>query len=295
MSQEPRPSSVPPGRYRLTPVPSQHVEESRRLIESAGETVEPRRAVVLGAGNCAEIPLAHLAARFDEIVVNDMDEKLLEQGLAAAELDTASREKIRLHVADLTGVTETLLAKIASSLEHAETPEAAIDEIARLVDEEPVPGAQIEGKYELVVASCVLSQLHFALLHGAGNLFESRFPEHLETLRSSVRWTGALYQMARRMEARLIDDLAQLLAEGGLIYLSESAQMCYIKLAADGMWETEGTYRMLRTQDITDYLDRRFATIAQGRWHWVVSPPEKPEDVGRLFDVQAVVLRMWRQ
>jgi hypothetical protein len=287
--------NVPSGLYRLTPVPSRHVEESRRLIQSAGETVEPRRAVVLGAGNCAEIPLAELAARFDEVVVNDVDQKLLEQGLAAAHLDESSRAKIRVHVADLTGATEPLLTKIEAALKQEAGADAAIELMARLVDDEPVPGAKIEGKYELVVASCILSQLHFALLHRAGDLFEQRFAGQLETLRASVRWTKALYDMARRMETRLIDDLAELLAEGGLIYLSESAQMCYIKLAADGQWETEGTHRMLRTQDITDNLDRRFATIANGRWHWVVSPPEKAGEVGRLFDVQAVVLRMWRR
>jgi hypothetical protein len=283
---------VPPARYRLAPVVSRHVEESRRMIQAAAESVAPRRAVVLGAGNCAEIPLASLAARFDEIVINDVDEKLLAQGLAAAGLDEASRAKIRLHVADLTGVTETLLAKIASALAETLGAEAALESMARLLDDEPLPGARIEGAYDLVIASCVLSQLHFALLHRAGDLFAQRFPGELETLRASVRWTKALFDMARRMESRLIDELAGLAAEGGLIYLSESAQMCYVKLVALDHWETEGTYRMLRTQDITDYLDRRFAPIARGRWHWVVSPPEKVGDVGRMFDVQAVVVRL---
>ncbi len=96
------------------------------------------------------------------------------------------------------------------------------------------------------------------------------------------------------MEARFIDDLVAHLAERGLIYLSDSPQLCYIKLMPDGQWETEGTYRLLRSKELADYLDRRFAPIAQGRWHWIVSPPEKPGDVGRLFDVQAVVLRVWR-
>jgi hypothetical protein len=285
----------PAGVYRLTPVVSRHVEESRRLIQAAAETVEPRRAIVLGAGGCAEIPLAALAARFDEIIVNDVDEKLLAQGLEAAGLAAASRAKIRAHLADLTGVTETLLAKIAATLARADNATAALELMARLVDEQPVGGASFEGKYDLVVASCVLSQLHFGLLHRAADLFEERFPGELETLRSSIHWTKALFDMARRMESRLIDDLADLLAEGGLIYLSESAQMCYVKLTDDDRWETEGTYRMLRSQDITDYLDRRFAAIAHGRWQWVGSPPEKVGQVGRLFDVQAVVLRMWRR
>jgi hypothetical protein len=281
----------PPGVYRLAPVPSEHVDQSRRLILAAAEAVEPRRAIVLGAGNCAEIPLAELAARFDEIVINDVDEKLLDEGLAAAHLDDAAAKKIRCHVADLTGATEPLLEKIAAAIADAAAPDAAIEAISKLVDDEAVPGARLSGTHELVVASCVLSQLHFALLHRAGDLFERRFAGELERLRASVRWTKALYDVARRMEHRFIDDLAGLVAPGGLVYLSESAQMCYIKLASDGMWETAGTYRMLHSQDIADYLDGRFTIAVRARWHWIVSPPTQPGDVGRLFDVQAVVLR----
>jgi len=283
------------GPYQLAPVASQHVEESRRLILAAAETVYPGRAVVLGAGNCLEIPLTELAARFEQVTLNDVDGKLLEQAIAAAQLERPARAKLEIQVADLTGVTEKLLEKFDAALPSTSDPAEAIEQMARLVDEQEVAAMPIEGKYELVVASCVLSQLHFALAHRSNERFEARFPNQLEQLRNSPRWAAALLGMARRMEARFIDGLVGLLEQGGLIYLSESPQMCYVKLTDDGNWQTEGTFRMLRTQDITDYVDPRFAVIAHGRWYWVVAPPETAGQVGRLFDVQALVLRVWRR
>jgi hypothetical protein len=298
MSDDPKDSSAssaPSEPYLLLPLPSRHVEESRRLIRAAAEEVQPGRAIVLGAGNCAEIPLAELVARFEQLTLNDVDGTLLEQGIAAAGLDAAAQAKIDVRVADLTGVTDPIIEKIEAVLGAISDLDTAVEQMATIVDEEQPTNMPIEGQFDLVVASCVLSQLHFGLAHRSGERFERRFAGQVERLRQCPRWTTALYQMARRMEARFIDGVAALSAQGGLIYLSESPQMCSIKLTADGRWETEGTYRMLRTQDLTDYADRRFAIVAHGRWHWVVSPPQDVGQVGRLFDVQALVLKKWRR
>ena len=73
------------------------------------------------------------------------------------------------------------------------------------------------------------------------------------------------------MEARFIDDLVALVAPSGLVYLSESVQMCYVELTADGRWQTEGTYRMLRDRlrsgrlsSNARFVDRRAATLGTG-------------------------------
>ncbi len=288
------PAGTPPGPYLHQPVEDQQVAESRRLILAAAESAEPGRAAVLGAGNCAEIPLAELIARFEQVTINDVEPGELNKGIVAAHLDDAARAKLDVQIADLTGATETLLKKTAEALDAAADPDAAIEKISQLVVHQPLEGMPLDGKFDLIVASCVLSQLHFGLLHRTADLFENKYPGKVDCLRQSVRWSSALYEMARRMEKQFIDDLAARVAPGGLIYLSDSTQMCYVKRTPEGKWETEGTYRLLRSQYITDYFDRRFVVVANGRWHWVVSPPQKPGDVGRLFDVQAVVLRTWR-
>jgi len=289
-----QPENVAAGPYVRDPVPCQQVAESKKLILTAAEWAQPGSLLILGAGHCAELPLKELAARFEKITINDVDNAVLEEGLAAAGLTEAERQKLTIHIADLTGVTESLISRIEDILSANRDPQAAIEAMSHLLDTALVAGMPITGKFDLVIASCVLSQLHFGLLHRARLAFDKQFPGQDKLLADSVRWSSALFEMARRMEKKFIDDLAEHVAPGGFIYLSDSTQMCYVKPAPEGKWETEGTYRMLRTRYITDYLDERFVSVGRERWDWVVSPPHQPGDVGRVYDVQGVVLRTWR-
>lgn len=298
MSHDPRQSSdegAPQrGPYMLEPIASKHIDESRRMILRAAEAVPPGEVIVLGAGACDEIPLAELVARFRHVTLNDVERERLERALAAARCDAKSREEVDLRIADLTALTEPLVERIEESLSSCDDPVAAIEHMVTIVAEATsgsLPGASLGGKHDLVVASCVLSQLHFGLTHRAGDLFERRFPGKRDSLGGAAPWTTALYQLARRMEARFIDDLVALMADGGLVYLSESVQMCYVELTPAGTWRTEGTYRMLRSADLRDYVDRRLTIVERARWEWVVSPPTAVGQTGRLYDVQAIMLR----
>ncbi len=296
MSNDPQssvePSQLVRGTYLLPPRACRHREASRELILRAAESVTPNRAVVLGAGACDEIPLAELARRFAHVMLNDVDEQSLARGVDAASLDAASRGKIDVRIADLSGITQTVLDRIERVLKTCADPQTAIEAMSQILECQQTGVFPIEGKFDLVVASCVLSQLHFALTHGAGDRFESRFPGQQERLRQSSRWTAALYHLARRMEDKFVDDLAALVAEGGIIYLSESVQMCYIELASSGQWQTAGTYRMLRSTELSDYLAGLFTIVERARWEWVVTPPAAVGQTGRLYDVQALLLAL---
>lgn len=294
MSKLYQPENVPAGPYVRDPVPCQQVAESKSLILSAAEWAQPGSVLILGAGHAAELPLKELAARFERLTINDVDNSVLDEGLAAAGLTEEERKKFTVQIADLTGVTESLVSRLEEILETTRDPQEAIEAMSHLLDTALVAGMPIEGKFDLVIASCVLSQLHFGLLHRARLAFDKQYPGQDKLLADSVRWSSAMFEMARRMEKKFIDDLAEHVAPGGFIYLADSTQMCYVKGTADGKWETAGTYRMLRTRYITDYLDERFASVARQRWDWVVNPPQQPGDEGRVYDVQGVVLKTWR-
>jgi hypothetical protein len=277
--------------YRLEPITSRHVEQSRRMILQAAARAGQGRAVILGAGACEEIPLLELTGQFAEVTLNDIEAAPLHQAIAALPADVALRTKLRVHAADLTSATEKSLAGIDTVLADATDSAQAIAAMGRALDDTQPDEFPIDGQFELVVASCLLSQLHFALTHAAAARFAARFPEQAESLARSDAWKKSLYAAARRMEDRFIADLAALAMPRGAIYLSESAQMCYVRLAPDGAWQTDGTYRMLRSTNLEDYIRGRFAVIERGRWEWVVSPPKKQGDTGRLYDVQALVLQ----
>jgi hypothetical protein len=275
----------------LDPIECRHRERSRRMILRAAEGVAPGRAIVLGAGACEEIPLAELAARFAEVALNDVDQQSLARALDALELNAVDRQKIKIRFADLTGMIQPALGAIQRALATVGDAPRAIDAMSGALDNVVAGEFPITGRYDLVIASCVLSQLHFALVHEAARQFEARFGGQAEALRESDRWKAVVWKIARRMEDKLVVDLTTIVGPGGLVYLAESAQMCYIRLADGGRWQSEGTYRMLRTTDLADYLQGRFTIVERGRWEWVVWPPRKAGDVGRLYDVQALVLR----
>jgi hypothetical protein len=278
-----------PGRwFRLPAIADTHVAESRALILDAAARVRPGRAIVLGAGPCREIPLAELAGRFEALTLNDHDGPALEAALHAAGLDAGA---VRLLVADLTGVTAEFVREVGRRVDEAADPAEAIEQVARVAEATRPEPFRAGGAFDLVVASCVLAQLHVAACNLAIQRFGARFPDRVDEFRHAERWTGAMFGLARRMESTFIDALHGLAAPDGRIVLSESVRSCFLYPSGDGAWLTNGSYRMTRTTRLADELDDRFHVERQGRWHWVVDPPTAPGQVGRLFFVEGLLLR----
>jgi hypothetical protein len=259
------------------------------MILRAAGMVPHRTAAILGGGACEEIPLLELLERFESVTLNDTDPYAIKR--AVGNLPAALRQRLSLQVADLTGVTQNALELMEHALGQSETEQDAVEQMAAALDRVASGGIPLAGPFDLVVCSCVLSQLHFSLTHEAAARFTGRFPGRDEVLRDSDVWKSALQRAARRMEDRFIESLAALLNSDGLAYLSESAQVCFLQLAPDGRWQTRGTYRMLRTKELADYVRERFEIVGRNRWEWVVNAPQSSSDTGRLFDVQALVLK----
>jgi SAM-dependent methyltransferase len=245
---------------------------------------------VLGAGECRELPLAELVALFDHVTLNDIHREPLER--AAAQLDPAAREKLSIDVADLTGLIEPLLANMQQRLNRATDPQSAFDAMAECLDACPPGSLPIAGPFDLVIASCVLSQLHYALTHRSDVLLDEKFPGQVMHLQDSPRWTASLRQLKRRMKATFLDGLVRLTAPGGILYLSDSVQLSHVRLTPEGPWLTAEMFRMVRSAQLADLLDERFAVIERGRWEWVGAAPSAKRQVGRVYDVQGLVLRV---
>jgi hypothetical protein len=261
----------------------------------------PGSALVFGAGQCDDIPLDRLADRFERVRLLDEDRTALDEGVDRANLEPAKRARIELGIGDLTGVTAELSTVIREELQRrplpaAEHVESWIDALAGAVDR-GVPTSQSNlGAPDFIVVSCVLSQLHVTAVHrvldeiGEQTKSAGR-PELVTAVRQSPRWTEALLSLARRMEDRFIDDLALLLSSGGIAYVSDTVQMCFVRPLPNGDWTSDGLYRMTRTPQLADYFDRRFRIEPLGEWAWVVAPPANPEDVGRVYRVQGLRVR----
>lgn len=273
----------------IDPVADEHLEKSRGLILHACEAVAQGSVLILGVGRAEEIPLAELARRFGRIVLNDIDAALVGQAVARAGLSPEATQKIETNVADLTGATEALAQQAEQAIAAAGDAMSAITALVAVLDGTSPLAMTTTEKFDFVVASCLLSQLHVPASERLLELFDRCFTHDGKLLRESQPWKEALYRFARKTEAALVNDLARLVAPGGRIYLSETVQACFVEAAANGKWATEGTYRMTLSLNLTDYLDSRFRVYTRARWNWVVAPPS-PGERGRLFDVQALVL-----
>lgn len=164
-----------------------HVAECRGLVHAAVERCDRhRRALVVGSGLLAEVPIADLARRFDEVVLVDMVH------LLPARRAAWRWPNIRLVEADVTGAVAPLRAILAAGGTAAlpldalpapfagESPDADLPDIdlvisANLLSQLPlVPLEAIEGRSrhygetDLTAFAEALIRGHLAWLTGLG-------------------------------------------------------------------------------------------------------------------------------
>ncbi len=190
------------------------------------------------------------------------------------EIASDQRDKVVTIVDDLTGVTAGFLTKVSASLDPSRPIPAdeAVARLAKLAEQVQPRGFATGERYDLVVASCVLCQLHVATCNETLRRFDLRYPGELATFSQSPNWVRAMYSLARRMESAFIDGLVGLTAPGGRIYLSDTIQGGFLHLTPEQDWLSDGVYRMTRTLRLADELDHRFQILHEGRWHWVIPP-----------------------
>lgn len=115
-------------------------------LEAPGETL-----AVLGAGNCNDLDLPALAARFREIHLVDLDEEAVRR--TRDRQPEAVKAKLVLHAPiDLSGAFDRLAAfkkKPATAAEQARLPAESLQRIL----------AAIPGPFDVVLSACLLSQL----------------------------------------------------------------------------------------------------------------------------------------
>ncbi len=162
-----------------------HLEASRAAILAAvGRCPQHRRVVVIGAGDCRDVPVAELAAQFEAVVLTDVV-----LGPELRKLARRSGGKIRATVWDATGV----LAALAQG--HDELTAVQVEALFARGD----PGLPPGGEADLLVSANCISQLGVVPVdrlepEGADDGFQSRCGaaaarRHLQWLaaRSGVR------------------------------------------------------------------------------------------------------------
>jgi hypothetical protein len=122
------------------------VRTTALALEAPGQTL-----AVLGAGNCNDLDLAALAARFREIHLVDLDEEALQRARAREAPEVAARLILHAPV-DLSGAFDRLVAFKKKPATPAEQGALAAASVAKIL-------AALPGRYDVVLSCSMLSQL----------------------------------------------------------------------------------------------------------------------------------------
>ena len=140
-----------------------HTERCRSFIERAADLPSNKgTAVVLGVGHAFDVPLASLACSYDRLVLIDVDAEAAGATAEALLRTEGLRARIETRVLDLTGINRTMVSTLDEVIEESkerETAQARIEEYVRSYRLVPPPLLLPGEQADLVISSCVLSQL----------------------------------------------------------------------------------------------------------------------------------------
>jgi hypothetical protein len=135
----------------------------RRFVLAAAHGAATGCALVCGALAAPELPLAELAARFDRLILNDLDLQALEE-LVRRAVPEQHRERVQLERYDCTGSYLQLEAGVAAAVDAAITPADAERTLLELLRSYDVGAGSAgitntEGSPDLAISAMLLSEL----------------------------------------------------------------------------------------------------------------------------------------
>jgi hypothetical protein len=254
-----------------------HGEASRRFIgEALGAVGGGGVAWVLGAGRAYDLPLDELGARFDKVVLADIDGAALEATLATVE--PSRRARFELVAADLTGIAGTWRARTNAAIAGALDAREAADRLGRLFASyavvEESPWRLLGERADLIVSQMVLSQLNDFLERFPRQLYAARFGASLHGRHPELRVANMLF--AHRVQH---DHLRFLRRHAGAAVLTSDVSEQLERLAPGGVLEPVGDeLPLLGAYHLAERVPVGFQVDEERQWTWarVVPTPAHP-------------------
>jgi hypothetical protein len=198
-----------------------HLLASREaILAGAARCLQRRSVLVIGAGDCLDVPVAELAAEFERVVLAD-----IVIGPEARRWATTLAPRVRCEVWDASGALAAVAARMATL-----TPAEALA-IFEATDAGPPPG----GEADLVVSANCISQLGLVPGHSLpAKEQDSGLPDRCAraAARRHLTW------LAARSGVRvLLADMARLnLSTDGRVIKRESLSERYGLAQPDRQW-----------------------------------------------------------
>jgi hypothetical protein len=246
-----------------------HTQKNRAFVEEVVRQTQGRGlAVILGAGHAFDLPLVELAKAFEKLVLVDIDGEALNATVAGVLKDPGLRARTELRVLDLTGVNGQLVRRIDEAVASAANADEARDRLEALCWAyrlEPPRLLPPEERADLLVSSCVLSQVAWPQRVYARRVYERRFSSSLP---GPLEWHWARH--FTYLELRLQQDhLTSLAGVAEQVALTCDVVSHSTVLDAAGAERRSG--RSLPTLGVPSLLERVpkfFSVQAHASWEW---------------------------
>ena len=264
-----------------------HLQNSKDLIQQAAKLAGTGRALVLSSNGCEEVPLDILGRKFVQVDLVEKDAGILE---TISQKRSLGNHTYTFYQEDLTDILKKIAPQAEKIATVATDPSSCLQDIAQLLIStplhfwKPLP----EPKYNLIVCSGVLTQVPALVRREIESIFLHHFPRSLSILTSETQWRKLLWQFARKLEEQLLNHLAFLIAQNGMIYLSNQVKVCWLYLDKANQLLTQGAWQTLGKPHLAEYLPPESKVIEEQQWKLVVNKPQG-NYWGSLYTVESII------
>jgi hypothetical protein len=270
---------------------SEHARASRRFILRTAEEVGGRSlAVLLGAGQAFDLPIAELARQFDRLVLIDVDEAALARTIAEVR-DPALRARLEPRVMDVTGINGTIVRRIDEAFAAGGSAPEVQARLGRLCRSYRLPdGPGVLGAHEhadLLVSGLLLSQVAWPQRTYAHRLFSEGFGR--PTGLAERQWIAPFWAFELLVQQHHINALTR--AGDQVVLISDVANIPTMYDA--GGFEREMGLRVcgLGVDALAERVPQFLQIAGLGEWSWPRYRPDRRGRPGSRMEVGALVLR----
>jgi hypothetical protein len=267
-----------------------HAQKNRAFIEAAArQTTGKQLAVVIGAGHAFDLPLVELARTFERLVLIDIDAAALAATVSGVFKDAALRARVEQRVIDLTGINAAYVRRLEALAGTAPSAADAHDAVERLCQgyRLATPPRLLPGdeRADLVVSSCVLTQVAWPHRHFAERLFAQRFGPVRGA--AEPRWAKAFSELELRIQQ---DHLTALAGVAEVVAFTSDVVSRVTALDAGGTERPTGqTILALGVPSLLERLPKLFQVDGHQTWEWGRYKATR-QGKGSRMDVEGVVL-----
>ena len=270
-------ASIRSNHERLRAVYAEHVTNSKGAISKTAERAlsrapegKQKTALILGAGNCLDIPLVDLTTKFDKVTLVEVDHKSTEA--AVKELPRELQRKTEIVAADVTGFVGDFAGKIQPATVSS-LPEflRRATTIAKQTDVRG-KGPDLGTDYTFVSSQLVMTQLASLPHDYLQTAVRKRYGTNLSSMPGGA--DHDLFMNMQRVTLELqqehIRQLSELANPNGTVHLADT----YAKLVPIPFSDQQQIWPMVLTTKIDPVVEQHFTSIPQepNLWIWDNSP-----------------------